>query len=186
VLADRGYLTDDGEVTESGRMLGRIWSEADLLVAECLRQGVWEGLGPEELAAAVSMVLYESRREGDDRASVPKGPVTAAVDACTKLWAEIAADEADHGLSLTREPDPGFVWPMYRWARGEPLANVLASGHNYDADMPAGDFVRWARQVLDLLGQIKDAASTSPAVRETARTAITAVNRGVLAYQAGL
>jgi ATP-dependent RNA helicase HelY len=186
VLADRGYLTDDGEVTESGRMLGRIWSEADLLVAECLRQGVWEGLAPEELAAAVSMVLYESRREGDDRASVPKGPVTAAVDACTKLWAEIAADEADHGLSLTREPDPGFVWPMYRWARGEPLANVLASGHNYDADMPAGDFVRWARQVLDLLGQIKDAASTSPAVRETARTAITAVNRGVLAYQAGL
>jgi ATP-dependent RNA helicase HelY len=186
VLADRGYLTDDGEVTESGRMLGRIWSEADLLVAECLRQGVWEGLGPEELAAAVSMVLYESRREGDDRASVPKGPVTAAVDACTKLWAEIAADEADHGLSLTREPDPGFVWPMYRWARGEPLANVLASGHNYDADMPAGDFVRWARQVLDLLGQIKDTASTSPAVRETARTAITAVNRGVLAYQAGL
>src|SRR4051794_38223254 len=178
VLGERGYLSPEGEVTDAGRMLGRIWSEADLLVAECLRQGVWEGLAPEELAAAGSMVLYESRREGDDRASVPKGPITAAVDACTKLWAEIAADESDHGLTLTREPDPGFVWPMYRWARGEPLASVLASGHNYDADMPAGDFVRWARQVLDLLGQIKDAASTSPAVRGTARTAITAGERG--------
>src|SRR4051794_30377642 len=186
VLADRGYLTADGEVTESGRMLGRIWSEADLLVAECLRQGVWDGLTPEELAAAVSMVLYESRREGDDRASVPKGPVTAAVDACTKLWAEIAADEADHGLSLTREPDPGFVWPMYRWARGEPLARVLASGHNFDADMPAGDFVRWARQVLDLLGQVKDAGAASEGIRAVARKAITAVNRGVLAYQGEL
>jgi ATP-dependent RNA helicase HelY len=62
---------------------------------------------------------------------------------------------------------------------------VLASGHNYDADMPAGDFVRWARQVLDLLGQLKDASSASPGVRETARKAISAVNRGVLAYQAG-
>jgi ATP-dependent RNA helicase HelY len=186
VLAERGYLAGDGEVTEAGRMLGRIWSEADLLIAECLRRGVWDGLDPEELAAAVSMVLYESRRESDDRASVPKGAVTGAVDACAKLWGEIAADEAEHGLALTREPDPGFVWPMYRWARGEPLAKVLASAHNYDADMPAGDFVRWARQVLDLLGQIREAASASPAVKDTARKAITAVNRGVLAYQTGL
>jgi ATP-dependent RNA helicase HelY len=75
---------------------------------------------------------------------------------------------------------------MYRWARGEPLARVLASGHNYDADMPAGDFVRWARQVLDLLGQLKEASAASPELRETARKAITAVNRGVLAYQTGL
>ncbi|MCU7726521.1 DEAD/DEAH box helicase [Actinoplanes sp. KI2] len=186
VLGERGYLSPEGEVTDAGRMLGRIWSEADLLVAECLRQGVWEGLAPDELAATVSMVLYESRREGDDRASVPKGPITAAVDACTKLWGEIAAAEADHGLALTREPDPGFVWPMYRWARGEPLARVLASGHNYDADMPAGDFVRWARQVLDLLGQVKDAGAASEGIRAVARKAITAVNRGVLAYQGEL
>ncbi|MBB3094922.1 ATP-dependent RNA helicase HelY [Actinoplanes campanulatus] len=185
VLTARGYLSSDGEVTEAGRMLGRIWSEADLLVAECLRQDVWEGLAPDELAAAVSMVLYESRREGEDRASVPKGPVSGAVDACAKLWGEIAADESEHGLSLTREPDAGFVWPMYRWARGEPLARVLASGH-YDADMPAGDFVRWARQVLDLLGQVKDASAASPSVRETARKAISAVNRGVLALQSAL
>ncbi len=186
VLTERGYLSEDGEVTEPGRMLGRIWTEADLLVAECLRRGVWEGLEPEELAAAVSMVLYESRREGDERASVPKGATTAAVDACQKLWAEIESQEAAHGLSLTREPDPGFVWPIYRWARGEPLARVLASGHNYESDMPAGDFVRWARQVLDLLAQLKDASSASPGVRETARKAMTAINRGVLAYQTAL
>ncbi|GAB1691398.1 DEAD/DEAH box helicase [Krasilnikovia sp. M28-CT-15] len=183
VLADRGYLSPDGEVTDAGRMLARIWTEADLLVAECLRQGVWEGLAPEELAAAVSVVLYESRREGDERASMPKGPATAAVDACVKLWSEIESTEAARGLSLTREPDLGFVWPMYRWARGEPLAKVLASGSNYDQDMPAGDFVRWARQVLDLLGQLKDASGASPAVRDTARRAIGAVNRGVLAHQ---
>ncbi|GAA2715213.1 DEAD/DEAH box helicase [Actinoplanes palleronii] len=186
VLAARGYLSADGEVTEAGRMLGRIWSEADLLVAECLRQGAWDGLEPDELAAAVSMVLYESRREGEDRASVPKGPIAAAVDACAKLWGEIAADEAEHGLTLTREPDPGFVWPIVRWARGEPLAKVLASGHQYDADMPAGDFVRWARQVLDLLGQIREASAASPSVKDTARKAITAINRGVLAYHSGL
>jgi ATP-dependent RNA helicase HelY len=186
VLAGRGYLTAAGELTEAGRMLSRIWTEADLLVAECLRRSVWEGLAPEELAGAVSMVLYESRREGDERPSVPKGATQDAVEACTKLWAEIESDEAGHGVALTREPDPGFVWPMYRWARGEPLAKVLASGHNLDNDMPAGDFVRWARQVLDLLGQIREAPAASAGVRDSARKAITAINRGVLAYQTGL
>jgi ATP-dependent RNA helicase HelY len=184
VLAERGYLGPGGEVTDAGRMLARIWTEADLLVAECLRVGVWEGLAPEELAAAVSVVLYESRREGEDHPSVPKGPTAAAVDACAKLWAEIESDEAAHGLALTREPDAGFAWPIYRWARGEPLSRVLASGSGYDADMPAGDFVRWARQVLDLLGQLADASGASPTVRDTARRAMAAVNRGVLAASA--
>jgi ATP-dependent RNA helicase HelY len=51
--------------------------------------------------------------------------------------------------------------------------------------MPAGDFVRWARQVVDLLGQIAEAAGASSAVRRTARQAMQAVNHGVLAYSAG-
>ena len=128
------------------------------------------------------MVLFESRREGDERASVPKGATTAAVDACHKLWAEIESDEAAHGLSLTREPDPGFVWPMYRWARGEPLARVLASGNNYETDMPAGDFVRWARQVVDLLDQLAEATGVAADLQQTARQAVGVINRGILAY----
>ena len=39
-------------VTADGRLLARIYSESDLLVAECLRTGVWKGLQPAELAAA--------------------------------------------------------------------------------------------------------------------------------------
>ncbi|GFJ94620.1 hypothetical protein Prum_082620 [Phytohabitans rumicis] len=184
LLASRGYLTAAGEVTDAGRMLARIWTEADLLVAECLRRGVWDGLAPAELAAAVSVVLYEARRDGDERASVPRGALSDAVDATQKLWAELEVDEAARGLDLTREPDLGFVWPILRWARGEDLAKVLASGHNLEGEMPAGDFVRWARQVVDLLGQVAEAASATPRLREAARAAMGAVNRGVLAYNA--
>ncbi|GAA1854282.1 DEAD/DEAH box helicase [Asanoa iriomotensis] len=182
LLAARGYLSESGEVTDHGRMLARIWSEADLLVAECLRRGVWDALTPDELAGAVSVVLYEARREGDERASVPRGPITDAIDETMKIWSELEADEAARGVDRTREPDLGFVWPMVRWARGEALAKVLASGHNLDGDMPAGDFVRWARQVVDLLGQIADAGGASQTVRTTARQAIGTINRGVLAY----
>src|SRR5690606_31021164 len=127
LLTARGYLTEDGSVTDVGRTLTRIWTEADLLVAECLRRGVWEGLDAAELAAAVSVVVYESRREGENGAPLPRGPVAEAVEETGKLWAELEADEAQRGLSLTREPDAGFMWPIYRWARGESLGKVLVS-----------------------------------------------------------
>jgi ATP-dependent RNA helicase HelY len=188
LLRARGYLAAAGPhagpltVTEAGRMLGRIWTETDLLVAECLRAGVFEGLTAPELAGALSVVLYEARRESDERASLPRGGLSTAVGEIVQRWAALEADEAARGLELTREPDTGFVWPIYRWARGEPLSKVLASAQTLDGELPAGDFVRWARQVVDLLGQVAEAAGTSSAVRETARAAITAVNRGVLAY----
>jgi ATP-dependent RNA helicase HelY len=182
LLTDRGYLNAEGGVTDAGRMLARIWSETDLLVAECLRRGVWDKLGPAELAAAASVLVYEARREAEDRASVPRGEVTDAIDTTLKLWADLRDDEDSRGLQLTRELDLGFAWPMYRWARGESLTKVLGSVHGLEGDMPAGDFVRWSRQVLDLLGQLSDAAGAPEQVRRTARQAMTAVTRGVLAY----
>jgi ATP-dependent RNA helicase HelY len=182
LLTDRGYLTGEGGVTDAGRMLARIWSETDLLVAECLRRGVWDKLGPADLAAAVSVLVYEARREAEDRASIPRGEVTEAIDATLELWADLRDEEDSRGLQLTRELDLGFVWPIYRWARGESLTKVLGSVHGLEGDMPAGDFVRWSRQVLDLLGQLAEAAGAPEPIRRTARQAMTAVTRGVLAY----
>ena len=182
LLTDRGYLTPQGEVTDPGRMLSRLWTEADLLVAECLRNGVWEGLQPHELAAAASVVLYESRREGEEAAAVPRGAIAVAVDETLRVYQRLLTDERKLGLEQTREPDLGFVWPIFRWAKGEPLAKVLASGHQLDGDMPAGDFVRWARQVIDLLGQIAEAPGASTSLRQTGRAAMDSINRGVLSY----
>ncbi len=183
VLTKRGYLGPAG-VTEPGRMLARVWTEADLLVAECIRRDVWTGLSPAELAAAVSVVVYEARRDVDEHASVPNGPVGDAIDAAEDLWTDLSADEHAAGVELTREPDLGFVWPIFRWARGEPLSKVLASGHTVDGDMPAGDFVRWARQVVDLLGQIAEAVPSGHPLRGSARDAARLVNRGILDYSA--
>jgi len=115
---------------------------------------------------------------------VPYGPISDAVDATLDMWSELAGDEHAAGVELTREPDVGFVWPIFRWARGEPLSKVLASGHTAEGDMPAGDFVRWARQVVDLLGQIADAVPSGHPLRKSARDAARLVNRGVLDYSA--
>ena len=53
LLTERGYLVGD-EITDAGRVLRRIWSESDLLIAECLRAGLWRDLSAPDLAGVVS------------------------------------------------------------------------------------------------------------------------------------
>ena len=81
VLDELGYLDGD-TVTPAGQRLTRLYSELDLLAAECLRRGLWEGLNPAELAACVSVLSFESRRQTDDAgpARLPKGPVRDVLD----------------------------------------------------------------------------------------------------------
>jgi ATP-dependent RNA helicase HelY len=182
LLGERGYL--EGEVvTEHGERLARLWGESDLLTAECLRQGVWEGLGPEDLAAVVSALVYESRRDNGPMPRVPSGPVSDALATTVALWSELDADERRHRVDRTREPDLGFAWPMHRWARGQSLSAVLTAAEQNGAELSAGDFVRWCRQVLDLLDQVRNAAP-NPALRAVAKRAIGDVRRGVVAVDA--
>jgi ATP-dependent RNA helicase HelY len=183
LLVERGYL-DGEQLTEHGHRLARLWSETDLLTAECLRRGIWDGLQPAELAAVVSALVYEAR--GDDTAPrVPSGPVSDALVATVRLWGELEADERRHRLEGTRAPDLGFAWPVYRWARGESLSAVLSAAQGNGAELSAGDFVRWCRQVVDLLDQVHGVAGDGSTVGVTAATAVRALRRGVVALGMG-
>jgi ATP-dependent RNA helicase HelY len=180
LLGERGYL--DGEtVTADGARLARLWGESDLLAAECLRHGVWAGLAPADLAAVVSALVYESRRDVGPVPRVPSGAVSAALSATVGVWAGLEADERRHRVERTREPDLGFAWPMHRWARGESLATVLTAAEQNGAELSAGDFVRWCRQVVDLLDQVADVAGRADGVGKAAADAVTAIRRGVVA-----
>ena len=197
LLTERGFIDgavdgapdEDPKVTDDGRLLARIYSESDLLVAECLRGGTWEGLRPAELAAVLSTVLYESR--GDTPGAAPNldessAGLRRALSATRRTCSEIRADEQRHRLSPSRETDPGFVAAIYQWAStGDLTASLAASDANGSGSpLSAGDFVRWCRQVLDLLDQVRNAAP-SPALRSTAKRAMGDIRRGVVAVDAG-
>ncbi|MEV1115684.1 DEAD/DEAH box helicase [Actinosynnema sp. NPDC049800] len=186
LLRERGYLHADEngpgeEVTEHGKRLTRLYSESDLLAAECLRHGVWRDLDPAELAAVVSALVYEARRDGPLEARLPPGKVADALTATARLWAELEDDERRHRLDRTRQPDPGFAWAVYRWARGESLEKVLSAAEENGAELGAGDFVRWCRQVIDFLDQIRDVVGGGDPVGAAARKAVDALRRGVVA-----
>ena len=156
VLDELGYLDGD-TVTADGQRLSRLYSELDLVAAECIRRGVWDGLNPAELAACVSVLSFESRKQSDDAepARLPGGPVRDVLTAMGRTWAELDQLERRNGLSFLREPDSGFVWAAYRWVRGAKLEDVLDSVPG----LTPGDFVRSVKQLIDLLDQIAAAAS---------------------------
>ena len=116
LLSERGYLRGD-RLTADGKMLARIWSESDLVVAECLRRGTWDGLSAADLAAVVSSLVFESRRESPV-ARLPSGSAAEALLETTRVWAEIAARERSLGLPPTRDPDAGFAAAVAAWCRG--------------------------------------------------------------------
>jgi ATP-dependent RNA helicase HelY len=177
VLDQLGYLDGD-TVTPAGRRLASLYSELDLLAAECLRQGYWDNLSAPELAACVSALTFESRQADDAQPPrLPKGPVREALAPMARTWSDLDQLEKDNGVSFLREPDLGFAWPAYQWARGQRLEDVLESAPT----LTPGDFVRSVKQLIDLLDQIA-AAADDPAITATARTAITAMRRGVIAY----
>jgi ATP-dependent RNA helicase HelY len=98
------------------------------------------------------------------------------------VWSRVAAAEREIGLPATRDVDPGFATAVAAWCRGATLAEALAVAVSGGTDLSAGDFVRWCRQVVDLLDQI--AAVAAPDVAAVARSAVGSLRRGVVSLGA--
>ncbi|HWE57674.1 MAG TPA: DEAD/DEAH box helicase [Acidimicrobiales bacterium] len=174
VLEAWGYV-DGWSLTDRGTRLARIYHEADLLIAECLEQGLLDGLGEAEMAAAVSVFTYENRGQGESNGWFPTPRLRHRWTAVNQLVADLNGAEDDAGLPLTRGPDPGFATLAYAWAEGEDLADVIA-----DEEMSGGDFVRNTKQLIDLLRQVGETAP-DPATGRSARAAAERLMRGVVA-----
>ena len=176
VLEHLGYLDGD-TVTPDGQRLADLYTELDLLAAESLRRGLWDGLAPEELVACVSALTFESRQSDDpEPPRLPGGRVREVLASMTTIWGELDGIEKAHGLSFLREPDFRFAWAAHAWARGKSLETVLGP------DVTPGDFVRAIKQLIDLLGQVAVAAGHDSPLAATARSAVGALRRGVVAY----
>jgi ATP-dependent RNA helicase HelY len=179
VLESLGYLTGD-TVTAEGRLLGGLYTELDLLAAECLRRGYWNGLDTQELTACVSALSFESRQDDMAAPRLPSSRVRDVLGRMVRAWGQLDEVEKDNGVSFLREPDLHFASAAYEWAGGARLEDVLES-----ADLTPGDFVRAVKQLIDLLDQIAAApvpGSAGRDVRATARAAIDSIRRGVIAY----
>ena len=175
-------ITDaDGnvEVTADGNMLVSLYTDQDLLTSECIREGVWQGLTPPELAGAAAALVFESRSpdEGGVTPPLPRSPaLRAALAEQLDLAADLAERESRHHVNFVRQPNPGFSMAAWSWAHGNDLTPSCAT-----VNSPPAIFVRWCRQLIDLMAQIAEAAPERE-LRANARSAMDGLRRGVVSY----
>ena len=165
----------DTRLTAEGRRMRRIYGERDLLVAESLRLRLWDRLDAASLAALACCLVFEPRREDGRENALPRGAFRPVFAETLTLWQRLDDLEREHHLPGSEPPSGGLALAMHTWARGGMLDRVLD-----EADMAAGDFVRWAKQTIDLLDQLSLVADGD--VGRTARSALDAVRRGIVAH----
>ncbi len=179
LLEHFGYVEIDAwRLTARGERLAGIYHESDLLVAEALAEGILDDLGAPELAAVVYACTFEARAGRWRAPARPPDVVTERLASLDSLAARVRDEEHAAHLPRTRVPDTGFADVAWRWARGQRLERVLER-----AELAPGDFVRNAKQLVDLLRQL--AVVAAPAgVSTAAHQAAEALQRGVVAAAA--
>ena len=178
MLERLGFLDGD-RVTASGERLRRIFGERDLVIAMSINEGAWNDLDEAELASMVSALVYDSRSDDDANELAPTGVgirLRTAWEECVGTLARVHRVEKQCGCDPTPSLDAGLMSATLAWAHGSTLATAIDG-----ADIQAGDFVRWMRQVMDCLGQIASAAPTSDLARR-AEAAKDRIGRGIVAW----
>ena len=174
VLENWGYV-DGWALTDAGKILARTFHECDLLIVECLRQGLLDDLEPASLAGLVSVFVYEHRSpEPPPMAWFPSPTVRKRWQRIAEISYELEEIEEEAGLSVHRPPDATFVAVAFAWAAGEGFAEVVEA-----EALSGGDFVRTMKQLLDVLRQLALVAPER-ATRRCAGQAADQLFRGVV------
>ncbi len=176
LLRIRGHLYD-WDLTGSGQRLARLYHESDLFLIEVLVDGLFDELNTAELVALASVFVYEERRSSGPRIEpwYPSSELRRRFRQAQAKHLDLVNDESDLRLPLTREPHAGFMAVAHGWASGGGLDDVLA-----DEEFTPGDFVRTAKQLIDLLRQLAKLAP-EPQTASRARAGAEAVYRDLVA-----
>ncbi len=178
VLEELGYLVGPQgrpAPSDDGVRLAGIYADADLLLAECIRDGVLDDLTGADLAAVISVFVHETRSRDRPLVRYPSPAVESRVERVEAVWEALTVREQQAGLQPSRAPDAGLTPQVWQWAHGADLDVVLGG-----TELTGGDFVRGVKQIADLCRQIGAAYTGTPVGRE-ARRAADRLLRGVVA-----
>ena len=149
LLTEWGFV-DEWTLTQRGQMLSHIFHESDLLIANCVSDGIFDGLSASNMAAMASVFVFQARGGEESIAThFPNNELKVRWRSASKLSQKLATAETNHGLVVHRGPEAGFMGAALDWASGTPLVDVLE-----EDELTAGDFVRTIKQLIDLLRQL--------------------------------
>jgi ATP-dependent RNA helicase HelY len=179
VLTELEYIKPSGdefEVTKAGLQLAKIYGERDLLIAQCLKAGVWRNLDAAGMATMAACLVFEGRgEESEIEPKLPRGAFAEALNATEEIQRNLQDLQESYRLPKDQRLQLEMAWGVYRWATGAKLQDALKL-----TGLLAGDFIRWSKQIIDLLDQVSVSADSQ--VAQTSYEAIDLVKRGIVAY----
>ena len=197
VIEELGYA-EGWRLTPQGQLLRSIYHECDLLIAESISAGVFEGLDAAQLAGLLSCFVFESRRSTkatsaakqvstkkkrvhhDRLGQERRVSIAERLGEISIIAATVRAVEDRYKVPHCKEPDGHFATIIAAWARGVTLGTVLDLADVEIGQTSPGDFVRNAKQVADLceqlgrMHQLGDVASVALEARDAVLRSVVA------------
>ena len=170
-LAETGYVTKSGSLTDDGVWASQLRVDQPLLIAEGLRLGIFPQSDPALLSAL--MASFVNERETDDSKGKLFKPKTLLdhfimVKKGLEPFVKHMTDRNFDVRSLFFRPASA----IYAWATGQPWEKVLAI-----AEMEEGDLAMLILRTADNLKHIRTLKQIFPEAAETSATSIDLIMR---------
>jgi ATP-dependent RNA helicase HelY len=176
LLQELNYVDEQGNPTYDGTWAARLRLDHPLLIAELIRQGAFDHLGPAELAALVAPFVMDK-----DKEIVVSRELW---DACASVWKRFRGMMRQlkpiSGLMVSRgfEVPAVMFWPaaaVYIWAH-----EVEWSKLTFHVDADEGDLAMLITRTADHLRQLVSLEKEQPELADTARKAMQLLMRSPL------
>ncbi len=165
-LKETGYVKDDDTLTDDGRWASKLRIDQPVMVAECLRLGLFPDSDPALLAALMATFVFDKEIDTEFNPSSAPGRLLKAYEKMKKGLIPTVEKKMVYGFPLRPAP----LWAastIYAWARGLEWENVLDI-----AGMSEGDLSMLVSRTADNLRHISNLTEVYSSVAKTAGQAI--------------
>jgi len=167
LLREEGFVGMDSHLTGNGVWASKLRLDQPLLIAECLRQGIFPRGDEKLLAAMIAPFVYDGDQDLIVTRQELPGRLTRAYDRVVKTLSPLAGRLKAGGFPVA----PLFLWPavvIYEWAAGGDWNRIMRKTGIADGDM-AMLIMRTAdnlRQIISLRETHPEMAALAAAARE--------------------
>ena len=170
----------DNTPTDLGQMCAAIRGDNELWLGLALASGEFDGLEPQQFAAACAGILMENSRPDTWIRFQPSSPVINALEGLRGLRRRIFQEQRRQDVQIPVALEWDLIAIVEQWALETEWADLFDN-----TSLDEGDIVRILRRTLDFLSQIPHVPYLSDEVRSTARQAAFLINRFPVNENAG-
>ncbi|MBN2123851.1 MAG: DEAD/DEAH box helicase [Deltaproteobacteria bacterium] len=172
-LKDAGYVDGEDRLTPDGVWASKLRLDHPLLIAEAIRRGGFDQVGPEVMAGCIAPFVWDRAQdlEVSVRSPLPLTELEDALERIVRGIEEIRTEKVRRGFE-----NPSILfWPgvaLFLWTKGVPWKDLL-----FFVPIDEGDMASLIMRCADHLRQVTNLEETHPELADAASRAIGLIMR---------